>query len=110
MSSQYDPNKAVDHILANAGKFAKAKAARVYIDQFRSSKKALLMAESEEKAANAREQYAYAHPEYQELLLGLKAAVEVEEELKWQLIAAQLRVEIWRTEEASARQEMKATQ
>ena len=56
-----------------------------------------------EKAANAREQYAYSHPEYIALLDGLKAAVEVEEQLRWAQIAAQLRVEIWRSQEASNR-------
>lgn len=105
-----DPNKAVDFLLANAKTYAKAKAERVYIEHFRSSKKALLMAQSPEKAANAREQYAYAHPEYQALLTGLKAAVEVEEALKWQQIAAQLRVEIWRSEEATNRAIDRSTQ
>lgn len=97
MADQIDPNKAVDFLLANAGKYAAAKAQRAYLEHFRSSKKALLMAACTEKAANAREQYAYSHPEYIALLDGLKSAVEVEETLRWQQIAAQLRVEIWRT-------------
>ena len=97
MADQIDPNKAVDFLLANAGKYAAAKANRVHIEEYRKSKKALLMAACAEKAANAREQYAYSHPEYIALLDGLKSAVEVEETLRWQQIAAQLRVEIWRT-------------
>ena len=98
-----DPNKAVDYIIANAGKYAQAKAQRVYLEHFRSSKKALLMGECVEKAVNAREQYAYSHPDYIALLDGLRAAVEVEESLRWAQIAAQLRVEIWRSQEASNR-------
>lgn len=98
-----DPNKAVDYIIANAGKYAQAKAQRVYLEHFRSSKKALLMSQCVEKAVNAREQYAYSHPEYIALLDGLKVSVEAEETLKWQQIAAQLRVEIWRSQEASNR-------
>jgi hypothetical protein len=98
-----DPNRAVDYVIANAGKFAAAKAERVYLEEFRKSKKALLMAQCPDKAANAREQYAYAHEDYLALLGGLKAAVEVEEKLRWDLIAAQARIEIWRTKEASAR-------
>jgi hypothetical protein len=98
-----DPNRAVDYVIANAGKFAQAKAQRVYLEEFRKSKKALLMAQCPDKAANAREQYAYAHEDYLALLGGLKAAVEVEEKLRWDLIAAQARIEIWRTKEASAR-------
>ena len=103
MHEPIDPNKAVDFLLANAGKYARAKAERVHIEEYRKSKKALLMAECPEKAANAREQYAYSHPEYIALLDGYKAAVEVEEHLRWAKIAAQLRVEFWRSQEASNR-------
>ena len=98
-----DPNVAVDFIIKKAGEFAKAKAQRVFLEEFRKSKKALLMSECLEKAANVREQYAYAHKDYQALLEGLRAAVEVEEGLKWQLVAAQARVEVWRTEQANNR-------
>ena len=103
MHEPIDPNKAVDFLLANAGKYARAKAERVHIEEYRKSKKALLMAECPEKAVNAREQYAYSHPDYIALLDGLKAAVEVEEQLRWAQIAAQLRVEIWRSEQATNR-------
>lgn len=100
---QTDPNKAVDYILANSAKFAEAKANRVYIEEFRKSKKALLMNESVESTVNAREQFAYSHPDYIKLLDGLKEAVRVEESLKWEMEAARLRVEIWRTQEATNR-------
>ena len=106
----HDPHRAIDYIIASAGKFAKAKADRVFIEEFRKSKKALLMAESDESAANAREQYAYAHPDYIELIKGLREAVEIEETLKWSLTAAQLRVDVWRSEEASNRNQERATQ
>lgn len=106
---QTDPNRAVDYILANASKFAQAKANRVFLEEFRKSKKALLMSQSSAEAANAREQFAYAHPEYIELLEGLREAVEVEEKLRWDLIAAQARVEVWRTEQANNRRQDRAT-
>lgn len=96
-----DPNAAVDFIIKKAGEFAKAKGQRVFLEEYRRSKRALLMSESDAPAANAREQYAYSHHEYIELLRGLQAAVE--EELKWQLVAAQARVEVWRSQEASNR-------
>ena len=41
-----DPNQAVDFLLKNAGLFAKAKAQRIYLEEFRKSKKALLMQEA----------------------------------------------------------------
>lgn len=98
-----DPNEAVDYIIRNASKFATAKAQRVYLEEFRKSKKAILMGQCAAKSAVEREQYAYAHEDYLALIGGIKAAVEVEEELKWLLTAAQIRTEIWRTQEASNR-------
>ena len=68
------------------------------------------MDQSTESTVNAREQYAYSHPEYVQVLEGIKEANEVEEKLRWDLVAAQARVEIWRSQEATARAEGKATQ
>lgn len=110
MDEPIDPNKAVDYLIENSKRYAKAKADRVYLEQFRKSKKALLMNQCEEKAANAREQYAYSHPEYVALLDGLREAVAVEEALVWRLRAAQLRIEVWRSQEATNRRQDGATQ
>jgi len=107
-----DPNAAVDFLLKNAGLFAKAKAERVYLEEFRKSKKALLMQEAFCAGVDTmagQERDAYARTEYQELLKGLKEAVETEEKLKFQLIGAQLRVDIWRTNQANNRFIEKAT-
>lgn len=98
-----DPNAAVDYIIANAPAFAAAKAKRRYLEEFRKTKKALLMAASGGKSVGAREEYAYGHPEYLTLLEGLEAAVEQEETLLWRLKAAELRTEVWRSQEASNR-------
>lgn len=98
-----DPQKAVDFIRDNAQRFGQAKADRMYIEEFRKSKKAILMGQCNAKSAVDREQYAYSHPEYLSLLDGLKAAVEVEERVKWEMTAAQLRIEVWRSQEASNR-------
>jgi hypothetical protein len=106
------PYKAVDFIIKNAPLFAKAKADRVYLEEFRKSKKALLMKDALKQgieAANAQEREAYADPEYIELLRGLAEAIEKEETLRWQLEAARMKTDIWRTEQANARLETKAT-
>lgn len=100
-----DPNKAVDYLIEHSEAYAKAKADRVYLEQFRKSKKALLMGQCAEKAVNAREQFAYAHPEMLQLIEGLKAAIEREETLKWRLTAAELRVEVWRSQNANNRRQ-----
>lgn len=107
------PHQAVDFILKNSPEYAKAKSQRIYLEEFRKTKKALLMKDALERgieAANAQEREAYAHPEYQELLQGLAAAIEVEEKLKWHLEAARIRCDVWRTEEASNRATDRATQ
>ena len=110
MSETINPNQAVDFILKNAKHFAKAKAERVYLEEYRKSKKAILMKQSTESTSAAQERDAYAHPEYLALLEGLKQAVETEEQLRWTLIAAQARVEIWRSQEASNRIQDRAAQ
>lgn len=91
---------------------AKAKAERVYLEHFRKSKKAILMAEAAEsdpekyKSAASQEAYAYRHPDYLELLEGLKQATETEEYRRWQLKIREMRFEEWRTEQANQRREM----
>jgi hypothetical protein len=67
------------------------------------------MQASMETTVNAQERDAYAHPEYIELLKGIRDAVEIEEELRWKLIAAQARVDVWRSEQANLRTEGKVT-
>ena len=104
-----DPHQAIDYIIKNAKRYAKAKSQRVYIEEFRKSLKAILMKKSGQDTIGAQEREAYAAEEYKELLEGLRVATEVEEKLRWDLIAAQARVEVWRTEQANYRAEGKAT-
>jgi len=102
-----NPHDAIDYIIKHAKRFAQAKANRIYLEEYRKSLKAILMKRSMEGAIGAQEREAYAHPEYVELLEGLKEAIEIEEKLRWDLIAAQARVEVWRSQEATNRMESK---
>lgn len=104
-----DPNDAVDFIFKISPQYAKAKAERVQLQEFRKSLKSLLMAKHLDKPLGAQEREAYAADEYQQLLKGLAAAVELEAQLEWQLEAAKMRVDIWRTKSANDRMEGKAT-
>lgn len=101
----------LNFIRDKAPEYAEAKANRVYLEQFRKSKKAMLMLEAEKdgvKTVAAQEAYAYAHDDYLELLLGLQAAVQREEYLALQIRAAQLKIELFRTEQANNRAERKS--
>lgn len=108
--SDIDPQRAVDFILNNAQAIAEAKANRVYMEEWRKSLKAKLMKACGVEATGAQEREAYAHPEYLELLHGLREAVLIEERLRWQMVAAQARIEVWRSTEASNRRADRATQ
>ncbi len=98
-----DPLKCVEFIQANAAKFAKAKAERIYIEESLRSIKALAMQHHADKPVNAQEREAYASEAYRVALDGLKVAVETEEALRWKMVAAQAKVEVWRTMSANDR-------
>lgn len=113
MSDESDLNifRCLDFIRDNASAMASAKADRIQIEEFRKSKKALLMVAAEKAGHNsavAQEREAYAHPEYVEFLNALGAAIEKEEKLRWLMIAAQARIEVWRSLESTRRIEAKA--
>ena len=104
-----NPELAIEYIFKHGKRYAKAKAERIYLEEYRKSLKAIIMKRSLENAVNAQEREAYSDPEYVELLKGLREAVEVEEEIRWGLVAAQARIEVWRSMEATNRAEGKAT-
>lgn len=102
--------RALDFIRDHATEMAQAKANRVQLEEFRKSKKALLMKVAEQSGFTttaAQEREAYAHPEYIALLDALKEAVEAEEKMRWLMIAAQLKIECWRSLESTRRVEAK---
>lgn len=102
--------RALNFIRDNAPAYAKAKAERVYLENFRKSKKALLMRQAEtggQKTAALQERDAYANDEYMEILKALQTATEEEERLRWLMTAAEARIEVWRTLESSRRTERK---
>lgn len=103
--------KPLTFIRDKAGAYANAKASRVYLEQFRKTKKALLMVEAEQKGiktVSEREAYAYSHGDYVAVLDGLRVAVEEEERLAMLITSAKLRIELFRTEQANQRAERSA--
>lgn len=109
MTQETDPHLAINYILDNGKLYAAAKAERIYLEEYRKSLKAILMEGSRSETIGGQERDAYAHKDYIHLLDGLRVAVENEETLRWNLIAAQARVEVWRSQEASNRMQDKAT-
>ena len=105
-----EPTKAIQFLIDTAPLYAKAKADRMYLEEFRKSRKAQLMSQAGTEVLGKQETFAYAHADYIEILEGIRQAVEREERFRWLMTAAQARIEVWRTEQYSARMEMKATQ
>lgn len=106
MEKMIDPNDAIDYMIANSKRYAQAKANRTYLEEYRKTMKAELCKEALAagfEAVNAQEREAYADPEYKQHLLAIKAAIEEEERLRWMLVAAQARIDVWRSMEASNR-------
>ncbi len=88
---------------------AQAKANRIYIEESLRSVKATAMKLHAELPVSAQEREAYACDEYRTALAGLREAVQIEEALRWMMIAAQAKVEVWRSLEASGRAMDRAT-
>ena len=105
-----EPTKAIQYLIDTAPVYARAKADRIYLDEYRKSKRAQLMAQAGTEVLGKQETYAYAHADYVGILEGIREAVEIEEKYRWMMTAAQARIEVWRTEQYSARMEIKATQ
>lgn len=91
-----------------AKRHAKAKADREYLDHFRKSKLAMLTAANiEDGCAShaAAETKARTHPDYLQVLEGLRDATETSEALFWELKIAMAGIDIWRSKAATERAE-----
>jgi len=105
-----EPIKAIQYLIDTAPLYAKSKADRMFLEEFRKSRKAQLASQAGTEVLGKQETFAYAHPEYIQILEGIREAVEKEETYRWMMTAAQAKIEVWRTQQYSARLEVKATQ
>ena len=103
MKDEISPFKALDYLRANAEEYGRCKANVIYLQEFRKSKKSLLMNQSDLKTESAKEAFAYAHEEYQDHLATIRVAIEEYESMRWMMIAAQAKIDVWRSLESSAR-------
>jgi cytochrome c biogenesis protein ResB len=104
------PSRAIQYLIDTAPIYAKAKADRMYLEEFRKSKKAQLMSQAGTEVLGKQETYAYAHADYIGILEGIREAVQKEETYRWMMTAAQAKVSYWQTTQYNARMEAKVTQ
>jgi hypothetical protein len=107
------PEDAAQTIRDKAPAYGEAKAQRVYLEEYKRTKRALLMKDALRlgiESAAAQEREAYADPAYHQLLKGLAVAIEAEETLKWEMESARLDIEIFRTREATNRMQDRSHQ
>jgi hypothetical protein len=96
-------DRALDFLRDNAEPAARAKAERVYCEEYRKSLKAILMQEHNSESIGAQEREAYAAPLYREHLEKLKQAVFEDERNRALRVAAEIKIEAWRTMNANYR-------
>lgn len=102
--------KCLDFIRDNSERYAIAKADRIYLEEYRKILKSEMMIKAEIsgiKAIATQERNAYASEEYKSHLLALAESIKLEETMRWKLVAAQAKIEAWRSLESSRRIEVK---
>lgn len=104
-----DPNSAIDFMIKNSEAYALAKAQVVYLTEYRKTVKSQGILRSLKTTVVEKEADAYTTAEYTSCVEGLREAVAEAERLRWMLVAAQARVDCWRSMEASNRAVEKAT-
>jgi len=98
-----NPDDAIDFIFKTAPAYAKAKGELAQLEVYRHSCIAIKAQEATGTSVAAREMEALASTDYQEICKAIGIATEQSELLKWQLEAAKMRFEAWRTEQANNR-------
>jgi hypothetical protein len=79
------------------------RAAHEYLDSLTKTVLAELMAESDAKSATEREQWARAQPKFREHLARVGQAAKSDYTHRQRVLAAQSKMEVWRTMNANAR-------
>lgn len=103
-----DVEKAVDWLRDSAGKAAKARAERVYMESYVKTVLAQEAQKMHEASAAAREMAARTTPAYMATLQALREAVEADELNRFLRDAAAAKIDAWRTQESTRRAEGKA--
>ena len=97
--------EALESIETHAPEYAKSKAERIHLDDYRKVQLALLYEHATGKTVAEKESWCKAHAQYAEVLTEHANAVERETALYWKLKLAETQIDVWRTIQASRRQE-----
>lgn len=97
MIEQQDAERALDWLMANAGKAAQARAEREHLDEYKKVLRARLMREAGDVPATVQERQAMSDPQYAEHLEALKVAIEVDEKYRWLRSAAELKISLFQS-------------
>ena len=103
MVSDESAEKAVEWLRDNADEAAKAKAERLYIEQYLKTVKAQEASRSDAKTVSDRENEALLSKSYLSTLQAYREAVEADERHRFLREAAMAKVEFWRTACANLR-------
>lgn len=101
--SDADVERALDYLRDTAKSYAAAKGRRILLEEQRKSVKAVIMSHHAALPLGAQEREAYAAPEYRDHLEKIRAAVQEEEEFRGLRVAAETKLECWRTWSANLR-------
>jgi hypothetical protein len=103
MNEEIDIFRVLDYMRDHAAAYAKAKAERQYLENFRKTVKAQQMKHHLDMPVSAQEREAYASDAIQDVDRAIKIATEEEARLYWLLSAAQVKADVWRSLQASQR-------
>lgn len=103
MITDDDVEKAIDYLRDSADEAAQARANRVYMEEYRKSLKAMIMKEHTQLPVSAQEREAYADKRYLSHLLGLQQSVKEDEYRRFLRVAADAKIEAWRSFQANYR-------
>jgi hypothetical protein len=96
-------SKALDHLTMRAEDAAKARAERIYVEEYRKTVKAQIMQEHTDLPIGAQEREAYADPRYTAHLEAIRQAITEDERMRFLREAATATIEAWRTQSSNER-------
>ncbi len=103
MINEQEVEAAVDWLRDTAQEAAQKRAERLYLDEYRKVLRAKLMKQHMDLPVSAQEREALADPKYAEHLQSLKIAIDEDERMRFLRVAAEAKIEAWRSMNANYR-------